>query len=281
MTAFAANSLLCRAALASGSIDPASFTLLRVASGAAALHLLTALRPDTTRARGAGSWRSAAALFAYAAGFSFAYVSLSAGTGALILFAAVQATMVLGALAAGERPAPLQWAGLALALGGLVVLVLPGLSAPPPAGSALMAAAGAAWGVYTLRGRRVADPTAVTAGNFARALPLAAVLAVALLPRLSISPAGAAWAVASGAVTSGLGYAVWYAAVRRLSATRAAVVQLSVPVLAAAAGVAFLGENVTPRLAVSAAAILGGIALAVASRQRLAAPDSRLATPDR
>ena len=263
MAAFAANSILCRLALASESIDPAGFTLLRLASGAATLWALTALRSAGPPRRPAGSWGSAAALFVYAAGFSLAYVSLSAGTGALILFAAVQATMILGGLAGGERPGPAQWGGLALAMAGLVFLVLPGLAAPSPGASALMAGAGVAWGVYSLRGRGVSDPAAETAGNFARAAPLAAVLALVLLPDLEVTPAGAGWAVLSGAAASGLGYVAWYAAVRALSATRAAVVQLSVPVLAAAGGAVFLGETVTARLVLSSVGILGGIALAV------------------
>jgi drug/metabolite transporter (DMT)-like permease len=268
LVAFAANSLLCRVALAAGTIDPASFTALRLASGAVVLWLLVAVRERTAAPRVRGSWTSAVALFAYAAPFSFAYLTLGAGTGALILFAAVQATMILAGLWSGERPTWVQWAGLALALGGLVWLVSPGLSAPSPVGALLMVLAGASWGIYSLRGRKTADPVAVTAGNFVRSTPLVFTLAVLLLPALSISPVGAMWAVISGAVTSGLGYVVWYDAVRGLSATRAAIVQLAAPVLAAVGGVAFLAETVSLRLLVSGAAILGGVALAMVSRER-------------
>lgn len=268
LVAFAANSLLCRVALAAGTIDPAAFTALRLASGAVMLWLLVAVRARATAPGLRGSWISAAALFAYAAPFSFAYLTLGAGTGALILFAAVQATMILAGLRSGERPTWVQWAGLALALGGLVWLVSPGLSAPSPVGALLMVLAGASWGIYSLRGRDVADPVAATAGNFVRSTPLVLVFVALLLPRLTLSPLGAMWAVISGAVTSGLGYVVWYEAVRGLSATRAAIVQLAAPVLAALGGVAFLAETISLRLLLSGAAILGGVALAMVSRER-------------
>ncbi len=268
LVAFAANSVLCRLALGSGAIDAAGFTSVRLASGAATLLLLPLFLGEPRRFRPRGSWGSAAALFAYAAAFSFAYLRLSAGTGALILFGAVQVTMLTAAVRAGERLGSAQWSGLALALAGLVVLVLPGLRAPSPLGSALMAAAGAAWGVYTLRGRRSTDPRADTAGNFLRAVPLVLVVNLAALPRAHLSPAGLLWAVLSGAVASGLGYAVWYSALAGLTATRASLVQLTVPVLAAAGGVALLAETVSPRLVGASVLILGGVALAVVSRRR-------------
>ena len=268
LVAFAANSLLCRVALATGAIDPAAFTALRLVSGAAALWLLAAVRGRTPTPRLGGSWPSALALFAYAAPFSFAYVTLGAGTGALILFAAVQVTMILTGVVSGERPTGVQWAGLALAVGGLVGLVSPGLSAPAPVGAVLMVLAGVSWGIYSLRGRSVADPMAATAGNFVRSTPLVLVFVVLLLPTLSLSPVGVMWALLSGAVTSGLGYVVWYEAVRGLSATRAAIVQLAAPVLAAVGGVVLLAETISLRLLLSGAAILGGVALAMVSRER-------------
>lgn len=273
MAAFASNSLLCRAALQGEHADPASFTALRVASGALALGLLARSRrrrsqegdrrPRPTR----GGWGSASALFAYAIGFSLAYVHVPAGTGALLLFAAVQATMVAGGLRAGERPRARAWVGLLVSLVGLVALTRPGLSQPSPAGALLMLGAGVAWGVYSLRGRGAGDALAETFGSFARAVPLA-LLASALglvvaLPRLDVS--GALLAVASGALASGLGYALWYLALQGLTATEGAIVQLSVPPLAAAGGVLLLGEAVTPRLVVASLLILGGIALAVAT----------------
>jgi len=266
MTAFAANSLLCRLALKHTAIDPASFTSIRILAGALALWLIVRIRGGASR--GEGSWPSALALFAYAAGFSFAYVSLPAASGALLLFGAVQATMIGYGLWAGERLRARQSAGLLLALGGLVGLLLPGLSAPPLAGSALMLGAGVAWGVYSLRGRGAGDPTHATAGNFLRAVPLAAGLSVLTFPWISPDGAGVGYAITSGALASGVGYAIWYTALRGLNATRAATVQLSVPVLTALGGVAFLGEAITLRLLVASAAILGGVAVVIADKPR-------------
>jgi drug/metabolite transporter (DMT)-like permease len=260
LVAFAGNSLLCRAALAQGGSDAAGFTLLRLLSGAVALALLAQLRPN---GHGRGDWRSAWALFAYAAAFSFAYLQLTAATGALLLFGAVQATMIARGLWLGERLRPLQLTGLLLACGGLVGLVLPGLSAPPLTGALLMLGAGIAWGVYSLRGRGAGDPLQITAGNFLRALPMAALLALLLMDHISLTPAGVGYAMLSGALASGVGYAIWYAALPFLRATTAATVQLGVPVLAALGGVALLGEPLTPRLLLASAAILGGIALVV------------------
>lgn len=214
-------------------------------------------------------------LFAYVAFFSFAYLTLSAGTGALILFGAVQLTMLGAGLRAGERFEPLGWLGFALALGGLVYLMSPGVTAPTPLGAALMTAAGVAWGVYSLRGRGLANPLAATAGNFLRAAPMALAVSVLLYSRAHASPAGIGLALASGAVTSGIGYVIWYAALKGLSAIRAAAVQLSVPPIAAFGAVLFLAEPLTPRLATASAAILGGIAMVLASRtqsRRAAAP---------
>jgi drug/metabolite transporter (DMT)-like permease len=219
------------------------------------------LRPGAHAA--GGSWPSALALFAYAAGFSFAYESLPAATGALLLFGAVQATMIGHGIRAGERLLGLQLVGLVLACAGLVGLLLPGLSAPPPLGSALMLGAGVAWGVYSLRGKGAGDPTRVTAGNFLRAVPIAAAWSAVTLASASADAAGLCYAVLSGALTSGIGYAIWYAALPGLKATSAATVQLSVPVIAALGGIAFLGEPMTLRLLAASAAILGGIALVI------------------
>ena len=262
MTAFAGNSLLCRAALQHTGIDAASFTAIRLVAGALMLWLLVRLRQGTL-ADGRGSWLSALALFVYAAGFSFAYLSLPTGTGALLLFGAVQATMIGYGLWRGERLQGWAFVGLLLALGGLVGLLLPGLAAPPLHGAALMLGAGVAWGVYSLRGKGAGDATRVTAGNFLRAAPMAAVLAALMLNSRSLDGAGVGYAVASGAVTSGIGYAIWYTALPALKATHAATVQLSVPVIAALGGVLLLGEPLTQRLLLASTAILGGIALVI------------------
>lgn len=280
LVGFAANSLLCRAALGTRSIDAASFTAVRLASGALVLWLLARLiagraatgasAAEVAKAgvRGAGSWGSAAALLLYAVAFSFSYLRLTAATGALILFASVQATMIAVGVARGERPRALEWLGFLIAAGGLVALTLPGLAAPDPAGAALMAAAGVAWGVYSLRGRGAARPLATTADNFLRTIPLAAPLAIAGALDGHATASGAGLAIASGAIASGIGYSLWYAALPQLAATRAAIIQLSVPVLAAAGAAAFLGEAITARLAGAAAAIVGGIALAIVAKQR-------------
>ncbi len=264
LLAFAGNSLLARIAMRDTPIDAASFTAIRIVSGALALWLIVRLRAGATRT--AGSWLSAAALFVYAAAFSFAYLSLTAATGALLLFGAVQVTMISAGLVRGERLRRVQVLGVLLAFGGLVALLLPGLSAPPLAGAALMIAAGIAWGVYSLRGRRAGDATQVTAGNFLRAVPMALALALAALAWTSFDARGALLAVASGALTSGVGYAIWYAALPSLSATRAATVQLSVPVITALAAVLLLGEPLTLRVVLCGAAVLGGIGLVVLRR---------------
>jgi len=261
MIAFAGNSLLCRIALSHTSIDPASFTTIRLISGATTLWLVVRLSRGAQL--GKGNWLSAIALFVYAAGFSFAYLSLSAGTGALLLFGAVQATMIGRGIWAGERLRGTQLAGLVLALGGLVGLLLPGLSAPPLPGSLLMLAAGIAWGVYSLRGKGAGDPIRVTAGNFLRAVPIAAILSLLNLSEATFDNAGFWYAVSSGALASGIGYAIWYTALPALKATNAATVQLSVPVIAALGGIVFLGEPLSVRLLLASVAILGGIALVI------------------
>lgn len=261
MIAFAGNSLLCRAALKHTAIDPASFTAVRLVSGALTLWLVVRMRRGALA--GGGNWLSALALFAYAAGFSFAYVSLPAATGALLLFGAVQATMIGHGIRAGERLGRMQLVGLALAFGGLVGLLLPGLSAPPLQGSVLMLGAGFAWGIYSLRGKGAGDPTRVTAGNFLRAVPIAAALSGFLMKDATLDHAGLGYAVLSGSLASGIGYAIWYTALPALKATQASIVQLSAPVIAAVGGILFLGEAMTLRLALASAAILGGIALVI------------------
>ena len=282
MIAFASNSLLCRAALKESSIDPATFTFLRIFSGAVALWLIMSVRKRMIVERRTsplvetgsssslvarhvlfryGTWISAAALFVYAASFSFAYVSLSAGTGALLLFGAVQATMILWGLHKGERLNTIQIVCFILAVIGFVVLVFPGLSAPPLAGSILMLGAGVAWGVYSLRGKGERNAASVTAGNFVRAVPFATALIVIFAPWTHADLAGIAYAIISGAVTSGLGYVFWYKALPGLKAASAATVQLSVPVLAATGGILLLGEPITVRYLLASVAVLGGIAL--------------------
>src|SRR5438552_2988029 len=294
MIAFASNSLLCRAALKGSSIDPATFTFVRIFAGVIALWLLLKIK-RLLRAEGTasplvesfpgsslvthvrrcssakaghpslrdGTWSSAFALFVYAACFSFAYVALSAGTGALLLFGAVQATMILWGLHKGERLDAIQIAGLVVAVTGLVILVFPGLSAPPLIGSMLMLGAGVAWGVYSLRGRGVQDPASVTAGNFVRAVPFSAVVWIIFLPWAHVDLAGVSYAIISGAIASGLGYVIWYSALPGLKAASAATVQLNVPVLTATGGILLLGESITLRYVLASVAVLGGIALVV------------------
>lgn len=266
LVAFASNSVLCRLALTDTDMDPASFSSIRLLSGAITLWLIVRLRGRNFDA--GGSWASAGALFIYAVAFSFAYVTLPAGTGALLLFGAVQATMIGAGWRAGERMSSAQWGGFITALGGLVALLLPGLSSPSLGGSVSMLAAGAAWGIYSLRGRRLGDPSGETAGNFLRTLPLTGLLSLTTGPWMRIDEVGVLYAVLSGALASGVGYAVWYAALRGLTATQAATVQLTVPVLAAFGGVMFLGEMISLRLALAAFAVLGGIALVLLAKSR-------------
>jgi drug/metabolite transporter (DMT)-like permease len=265
MIAFASNSLLCRVALKQTAIDPSTFTFIRILSGAVCLWVIVQVKSGA--ARKAGNWPSALALFGYAALFSFAYLRLTAGTGALLLFGAVQATMIFWGLRKGERLRLPQIAGLILALIGLVALVFPGLSAPPLGAALLMLGAGIAWGIYSLRGKGGRDPLRATAGNFMRAVPMAVVLSLVMLGSLHYDAAGFGFAVASGAIASGVGYAIWYTALPALKATAAATVQLSVPVLAAAGGILFLGESITLRFVIAAAAVLGGILLVIVERR--------------
>ena len=275
MIAFAANSVLCRIALRNTTIDPASFTAIRLMSGAIMLWSVIRVRggPNRGASRGAGNWPSALALFVYAAAFSFAYVSLPAATGALLLFGAVQVTMIGHGLCSGERLRGGQMLGLMLAFVGLVGLLLPGLSAPPIHGAVLMLCAGIAWGMYSLRGKGAGDPVRVSAGNFLRTVPIALVLGVWKFKHMpvnvmSVDSIGVAYAIASGALASGIGYAIWYSVLPRLTSTTAATVQLSVPVIAAVSGIVFLAEPVTLRLALASIAVLGGIGLVIAQPRR-------------
>jgi len=268
LLAFAANSLLCRLALGAGLIDPASFTTLRLLSGALALLPISQLIARSSGTRVAkGSWGSGFALFAYAAAFSLAYVSLTTGMGALLLFGSVQLTMIGAALKSGERLRTMQWVGSAAAVGGLVYLVLPGISSPDPLGALLMCLAGFAWGVYSIRGRGSPAPLVVTSGNFLRSAPFALAASIVLMASFHLEPTGVILAVISGGVTSGLGYVLWYRTLKSLTTAQASVVQLVVPVLAALGGVIVLSEPVTLRLIAGSMLILGGVALAVVPKR--------------
>lgn len=277
MSAFAGNSLLCRAALKGASIDAVTFTSVRLLAGAATLWLL--IRFTSNDKAGRGNWPSALALFGYAILFSLAYGGVTAATGALILFSSVQATMIGYGLWSGERFKAVQMLGLAVALAGLVVLLLPGLAAPPLPSALLMAGAGIAWGIYSLRGKTGGDPTKVTAGNFMRAAVMALAVSVFSIRGSSISAEGVAYAVASGALASGVGYAIWYSALPFLKAASAATIQLSVPAIAAAGGALLLHESLTSRVVLASAAILGGIALVIAEKSAARFPQARGATP--
>ncbi len=264
MLAFAANSILCRLALGQGLIDAASFTAVRVISGAVVLSVILWFRQKPVQT--AANWRSVVALFAYMATFSFAYLTLAVGTGALMAFGAVQLTMFTVALRSGEQFSMLSWAGLALAFAGLVYLVSPGLTAPDPLGAALMVIAGIAWGFYSLMGRAAADPVEATAWNFIYSVPLVIVTSLFFIGDFQVSITGVTLAVASGAIASALGYVIWYTALRGLRATTAATVQLSAPVIAAFGGVILLSEHMTLRLVLASALTLGGVALVLGQR---------------
>jgi len=268
MMAFAANSVLCRLALGQDSIDPTAFTAIRLLSGALVLAAIFGFSTGKKTSSSRGSWLAAAMLFLYAITFSFAYVNLTTGTGALILFGAVQITMIVLTLISGERLSMMEWLGLTLAFCGLVYLVLPGVTAPSLSGFLLMALAGIAWGIYTLRGRGTQDPLAETTFNFMRSLPLVIIPALVALTQMHFSGTGILLATLSGGVTSGIGYAIWYTALRGLTATQAAVVQLSVPIIAAFGGVLFISEQITLRLALATVLTLGGILIVILSKQK-------------
>lgn len=270
LLAFAANSILCRLALRGGSIDPASFTTVRLASGALALLLVVGFRHHWQRPRFERRGLNALMLFVYAAAFSFAYVGLPASLGALVLFGSVQVTMMSVALFSGERLSAWSWVGFALAIAGLVVLTSPGLSAPPLLEAGLMACAGVAWGVYSILGRGSTSALLSTANAFQWATPMALLVSLFYLGSFHVTASGVMLAVLSGALTSGMGYVVWYAALRGLTGTSAALLQLTVPVIAALAGVVVLSESIGWRLLLSGAMILGGVAVALAANRRKA-----------
>ena len=269
LISFASNSILTRLGLGGGEMDAATFTLVRIAAGAVVLAALVRTQHGPPVAKAGRAWVGPVALFAYAAPFSFAYVRIGAAAGALLLFGAVQITMIGRGVAAGERPGPRGWAGIALAAAGLAWLTLPAVGRPDPIGSALMIVAGCSWGVYSLAGRRATNALAANARSFAWAVPLAVGVdvAVAAVGSVKVSPRGLVLAAASGAITSGLGYAIWYRALRGLTATQAAILQLSVPLIAAAGAVVVLHESVNPRLAISSAAVIGGVALVLSARR--------------
>ncbi len=267
LIAFAFNSILCRLALGSETIDATSFTAVRLVSGAVTLSIISLILSQKKAALKRGNWFSAFFLFGYAICFSFAYLKLTTATGALILFGSVQLTMICAALVRGERPQPLEWIGLLLAFVGLIYLVFPGLSAPPLEYSGLMMFAGVAWGFYTLRGRGSENPLADTTGNFLRTLPMMLLLSIPFLSNLKLSTEGIIFAVLSGAIASGIGYSVWYAVLKHHTATRAAILQLAVPALAAVGGVVFLAESLTFRLVLASGLILGGIGLAIVGKK--------------
>ncbi len=295
LIAFAFNSILCRLALRGDTIDAASFTGVRLASGAIVLVILSYLVGKGRNLSGSegafytgenadqetkntlpgarvsalrGSWTSAICLFSYAICFSLAYINLTAGTGALILFGSVQMTMMIVTVARGERPRLLEWLGLVTAISGFVYLVLPGLESPPLSSSLLMVVAGASWAMYTLRGRASGNPLADTTGNFIRTIPFAAVAVMLFVPNLHLSNRGMLFAILSGAIASGIGYTFWYTALRHHTATRAAVLQLAVPIITATIGILFLAEEWTTRLLIAAILILGGIAITIFGRKR-------------
>ncbi len=268
LVAFAGNSVLCRLALGAHAVDAASFTIIRLLSGAITLAVLTTIVRRKRGLRLGGSWRASAALFLYAAAFSYAYITLDIGTGALILFGAVQTTMIAASLISGTRLRALEWIGTLIAFSGFLYLVLPNVTSPSLAGFVFMSVAGIAWGVYTLIGRSSAEPLNDTASNFVRSLPYAVVLVPLALVNLDLSAEGIAYAVVSGSLASGIGYALWYTALGGLSRLQAAIAQLLVPVIAAGGGIVFAGEVISLRFSIATVLVLGGIFITVYRRNR-------------
>ncbi|MEO0545585.1 MAG: DMT family transporter [Pseudomonadota bacterium] len=273
MIAFAGNSVLGRLALADGSMDAASYSFLRVVSAVVLLLALVKLRYPArfSNIKRESNWAAALALFGYVAGFSYAYQALDTGMGALILFSCVQAMMIGWGLYKGDRPGVLEWLGIAMAFGAFVFLMSPGLTAPPLVASVIMGLAGVAWGVYSLLGKRATNPLLATTGNFTRVVPMVialSLISVLVVDTFTVTPFGVTMAVLSGAVTSALGYALWYQVLPLLTATRAAIVQLTVPVLATFGGIVFAGEGLTLRFALCSAFILLGIALSVLAKSK-------------
>ncbi|WP_246132648.1 DMT family transporter [Devosia ginsengisoli] len=263
MLAFAANSVLARLALSGGGIDPLSYTGMRLVSGAAVLAVLVFFRRQRGAGKGMGSWSGAVALLLYAVAFSIAYVMVGAGPGALILFASVQMGMLAWAVFKGERPGLLEWLGITIAFFALAYLVSPGLVAPSLSGAVLMVVAGLSWAAYSLLGKGSLSPLADTAGNFIRCLPVGILLIVIGMLVFKPNMAGVVYAVASGAIASGLGYTIWYSVLPQLSRSRAALVQLTVPSITAFGGVVFINEVLTARLVIATIGVVGGVALAI------------------
>ncbi len=271
LIAFAANSVLARLALGNETIDAASFTIIRLLSGSLVLIVIITIT-RSTGLPGKGSWSASFMLFLYAITFSYAYISLETGTGALILFGAVQMTMILLLYISGARLHYTEWVGVAIAFTGFVYLILPGVTTPSVTGFLLMAVAGIAWGSYTLKGRGSKNPLRDTAANFIRTTPLVILLAIATINNSHYSTEGILLALLSGGITSGIGYTLWYIALAGLSVTQAAVLQLSVPVIAALGGIIFVSETITPRLAISAAMVLGGILVVILGKYYISKP---------
>jgi len=263
LIAFAANSVLCRLALGNGSIDASSFTVIRLLSGALALFIILSIKGKSKGVQSKGSWAASFTLFLYAITFSYAYLSVDTGTGALLLFGSVQITMILLSLITGARLHISEWSGLIIAFTGFVYLVLPSVTTPSINGFILMTVSGISWGIYTLKGRSSKNPLMDTTYNFLRTIPFAALLAFFMMPNITYSSEGIVLAVLSGAITSGVGYTIWYIALGGLSSTQAAVIQLSVPVIAAIGGVLFVSETITYRLIISAVIVLGGILIVI------------------
>lgn len=274
LVAFAGNSVLCRLALADGSIDPAAFTSVRIISGAITLMILVIITRESNRVADSKaklinqSWFAPLMLFVYAALFSFAYLSLETGVGALILFASVQISLLIMALFRGERFSTMEIGGLLLACSGLVYLVFPELSKPSFVGFVMMSLSGIAWGVYTLNGQGSSTPLFDTNSNFVKAVPMVLILLIVFRDALAITPFGLTMAIASGAITSGVGYVVWYAVLPSLSTSLAGAMQLLVPIIAAAGGVFFAGEHVSNRLIIASVLTLGGILLVIVAKKK-------------
>ena len=263
LIAFAANSVLCRIALGDEAIDASSFTVIRLLSGAFVLLVIISATGKTAEVSTKGSWAASFMLFLYAVTFSYAYISLDTGTGALILFGSVQITMILLSLISGTRLHITEWTGVVISFAGFVYLILPGVTMPSVTGFLLMTVAGIAWGIYTLKGRGSKNPLMDTAYNFIRTIPFVVILAISTMDNIHYSSEGIVLALIAGGVTSGIGYTIWYIALGGLSSTQAAVLQLSVPVIAALGGVVFVSEAITFRFTISAALVLGGILLVV------------------
>jgi len=269
MVAFAANSVLCRYALQGQEIDAASFTSIRLLSGAIGLILLVSIKNKGALQLKQGSWISALLLFIYATAFSYAYISLNTGAGALILFAAVQLTMVIVTILKGKMLSAFEWIGLFTAFSGLTYLLLPSASTPSWGGALLMVLSGVAWGFYTLAGKGTINPLVSTANNFLRTVPFIILLFIFTFEKASMSSTGIMLAIVSGAITSGFGYAIWYIAINGLTVTQAAVVQLTVPIIAAFGGVLFVSEPITIQLIIASILVLGGILVSSISKKKI------------